>query len=130
MEKATSAAWRRVAYFVIAGLIAVAVALGLITEAQYESWVSVLERLFPLLGTIALSVAGAKTHKGSDDPTTREDVDLAYQRAAPLTGQVPDSHPTPELEPAQGSLFDQATEHVGNAIDAARDAYREATRRN
>ena len=76
-------AYRRATYFIVAAILAILVAAGLITEAQYDSWTGIAEQLLPILGTIALTVAGAKTNYGSDDPTTREDLQLAYQAAQP-----------------------------------------------
>lgn len=96
-------AYRRAAYFIVAAILAVLVAAGLITEAQYDSWTGIVEQLLPILGTGALLVAGAKTNYGSDDPTTREDVQLAYQAAQPVNVPEPvevalDVEPDPVLE--------------------------------
>lgn len=107
-------AYRRAAYFIVAGILAVLVAGGLITEAQYDSWTGIVEKLLPILGSVALTVAGAKTHEGSDDPTTREDVQLAYQ--ATQTIAVPEP-----VEVAQDVEPDPALE--------AEAAYRELTQR-
>lgn len=130
MHKITTPAWRRAAYFLVAAILALLVAVGVITEAQYDSWSGVVQDLLPLIGTVALSVAGAKTHRGSDDYTTREDVDLAYQRAAPRHDQVPENAPASTGTPVYDSLIDRAKEHVDNALSAAQQAYQQATKRD
>ena len=114
-------AYRRAAYFIVAAILAVLVAAGLITEAQYDSWTGVVEQLLPILGTVALAVAGTKTNHGSDDPTTREDVQLAYQAAQPVY--------TPAQEPVVEQV-DDSPEPADDALESARAAYRDATRRN
>ena len=120
MSKLSQPAVRRAAYFVVAAVLAVLVAAGLITEAQYDSWAGIVEQLLPILGTVALAVAGAKTHEGSDDKTTREDLQLAYQAAQPT------------YVPAQeqfNQVLDNARQSADNALEYARAAYRDATRR-
>ncbi|WP_018024073.1 hypothetical protein [Corynebacterium ulceribovis] len=78
-EKATQ--YRRAAYAVIAAIMAVLTAIGVITGAQADSWLAIGEKLIdiiaPLAATIALTVAAKKTNRGSDDPTTAADVDAA-----------------------------------------------------
>ena len=113
-------AYRRAAYFIVAAILAVLVAAGLITEAQYDSWTAIVEQLLPILGTVALTVAGAKTNHGSDDPTTLEDVALAYQAAQPVY--------TPAQEPVAEPV-DDSPELVDDALESARAAYRDTTRR-
>lgn len=113
-------AYRRAAYFIVAAILAVLVAAGLITEAQYDSWTGIVEQLLPILGTGALLVAGAKTNQGSDDPTTREDVALAYQAVQPIY--------TPAQEPVSQPV-DDSPEQAGDALESARAAYDATTRR-
>lgn len=113
-------AYRRAAYFIVAAILAVLVAAGLITEAQYDSWTGIVEQLLPILGTGALLVAGAKTNQGSDDPTTREDVALAYQAVQPVYTPVQE----PISEPVNTDL-----QPVDDALESARAAYRDTTRR-
>lgn len=120
MSKIAQPAVRRAAYFVVAAVLAVLVAVGLVSEEQYASWTELAERFLPLLGTIALTVAGAKTHEGSDDKTTREDLQLAYQAAQPVY--------TPAQEPVAGQV-DNSPNPVDDALESARAAYRDATRR-
>ena len=120
MSKLSQPAVRRAAYFVVAAVLAVLVAVGLVSEEQYASWTELAERFLPLLGTIALTVAGAKTNYGSDDPTTREDLQLAYQAAQPT--HVP-------VQEQFNQAVDNARQSVDDALESARAAYRDATRR-
>ena len=90
------------------------------SEEQYTSWTELAERFLPLLGTIALTVAGAKTHEGSDDKTTREDLQLAYQAAQPTYVPVQEQF---------NQVVDTARQSVDDALESARAAYRDATRR-
>lgn len=119
-------AYRRAAYFIVAAILAVLVAAGLITEAQYDSWTELAERFLPLLGSIALTVAGTKTNYGSDDPTTREDVDAAYQSAQPVTISEPAPLTVAEAERALAEV--RANIQSDPAVEAAA-AYRESTSR-
>ena len=120
MGKLSQPAVRRAAYFVVAAVLAVLVAVGLITEAQYDSWTGIVEQLLPILGTVALTVAGAKTHEGSDDKTTREDLQLAYQAAQPTYIPVQEQF---------NQVVDSTRQSVDDALESARAAYRDATRR-
>ena len=61
MSKLSQPAVRRAAYFVVAAVLAVLVAVGLVSEEQYASWTELAERFLPLLGTIALTVADRKS---------------------------------------------------------------------
>ena len=45
MSKLSQPAVRRAAYFVVAAVLAVLVAAGLITEAQYDSWAGIVEQI-------------------------------------------------------------------------------------
>lgn len=117
-------AYRRAAYFIVAGILAVLVAAGLITEAQYDSWTAIVEQLLPILGSGALLVAGAKTHQGSDDPTTREDVELAYQSAQPAT--IPEPTPLTVAE-AEAALAEARANVEPSPEESAAAAYRETT---
>ena len=120
MSKLSQPAVRRAAYFVVAAVLATLVAAGLITEAQYDSWAGIVEQLLPILGTVALAVAGAKTSYGSDDPTTREDLQLAYQAAQPTYAPVQEQF---------NQAVDNARQSVDDALESARAAYRDATQR-
>lgn len=120
MSKLSQPAVRRAAYFVVAAVLAVLVAVGLVSEEQYASWTELAERFLPLLGTIALTVAGAKTHEGSDDKTTREDLQLAYQAAQPTYIPVQEQF---------SQAVDNARQSADDALESARAAYRDATRR-
>ena len=125
MSKLSQPAVRRAAYFVVAAVLAVLVAVGLVSEEQYASWTELAERFLPLLGTIALTVAGAKPHEGSDDKTTREDLQLAYQAAQPTYVPVQE----PSVIDAAYERARNASNGAANALESARAAYRDATRR-
>ena len=127
MSKLSQPAVRRAAYFVVAAVLAVLVAAGLVSEEQYASWTELAERFLPLLGTIALTVAGAKTHEGSDDKTTREDLQLAYQAAQPTYVPVQEQF-NQVLDTARQSAGN-ASKAVDDALESARAAYRDATQR-
>ena len=118
----------RAAYFVVAAVLAVLVAVGLVSEEQYASWTELAERFLPLLGTIALTVAGAKTHEGSDDKTTREDLQLAYQAAQPT--YVPVQEQFDQVLDTARQSAGNASKAVDDALESARAAYRDATRRD
>src|SRR5699024_12394025 len=113
MSKLSQPAVRRAAYFVVAAVLAVLVAVGLVSEEQYASWTELAERFLPLLGTVALTVAGAKTHEGSDDKTTREDLQLAYQAAQPTYVLVQEQF---------NQVVDNARQSVGDAVKYGRAA--------
>ena len=128
MSKLAQPAVRRAAYFVVAAVLAVLVAVGLVSEEQYASWTELAERFLPLLGTIALTVAGAKTHEGSDDKTTREDLQLAYQAAQPT--YVPVQEQFDQVLDTARQSAGNASKAVDDALESARAAYRDATRRD
>ena len=122
MGKLLQPAVRRAAYFVVAAVLAVLVAAGLVSEEQYTSWTELAERFLPLLGTIALTVAGTKTHEGSDDPTTQHDLQLAYQSTQPV--------PEPSVVDVAYARASDASDNAADALESARAAYRDATRRD
>ena len=122
MGKFLQPAVRRAAYFVVAAVLAVLVAAGLVSEEQYTSWTELAERFLPLLGTIALTVAGAKTHEGSDDKTTQQDLQLAYQGAQPVY--------EPSVMDVAYARARDASNNAADALESARAAYRDATRRD
>ena len=128
MSKLSQPAVRRATYFVVAAVLAVLVAVGLVSEEQYASWTELAERFLPLLGTIALTVAGAKTHEGSDDKTTREDLQLAYQAAQPT--YVPVQERFDQVLDTARQSAGNASKAVDDALESARAAYRDATRRD
>lgn len=127
MSKLSQPAVRRAAYFVVAAVLAVLVAVGIVSEDQYASWTELAERFLPLLGTIALTVAGTKTHEGSDDKTTRQDLQLAYQAAQPVYPPVEST--AASVQDAVTYAADSARHVVDDALESARAAYRDATRR-
>ena len=122
MSKLSQPAVRRAAYFIVAAILAVLVAAGLITEAQYDSWTGVVEQVLPILGTVALTVAGAKTHEGSDDKTTQHDLQLAYQGTQPVY--------EPSVVDVARARVRDAYDNAADALESARAAYRDATRRD
>lgn len=122
MGKFLQPAVRRAAYFVVAAVLAVLVAAGLVSEEQYASWTELAERFLPLLGTVALTVAGAKTHEGSDDRTTQHDLQLAYQGTQPVQ--------EPSVVDVAYARARDASDSAADALESARAAYRDATRRD
>src|SRR5699024_3082769 len=127
MSKLSQPAVRRAAYFVVAAVLAIMVAVGLVSEEQYAAWTELAERFLPLLGTIALAVAGAKTHGGSDDKTTREDLQIAYQAAQPT--YVPVQEQFDQVLDTARQSAGNASKAVDDALESARAAYRDATQR-
>lgn len=74
--------WRKGAYYIIGGVLAIAVIFGLATIDQVESWLTIVERAIPALGSIALIFAGTKTGPGSDEKVTHADVEDAAAKAS------------------------------------------------
>ena len=74
--------WRKGAYYIIGGILAIAVIFGLATIDQVENWLSIVERAIPALGSIALIFAGTKTGPGSDEKVTHRDVEDAAAKAS------------------------------------------------
>ena len=74
--------WRKGAYYIIGGILAIAVIFGLATIDQVESWMAIVERAIPALGSIALIFAGTKTGPGSDEKVTHRDVEDAAAKAS------------------------------------------------
>lgn len=66
--------WRKGAYLILGGLLAVAAVIGWVTIEQVESWLAVVERALPTVGSVALLFAGYKTGPGSDERVTERDV--------------------------------------------------------
>ena len=115
-------AQKRKAGYALATLAGTIFALfGIISAEQLDGWQDILETLSPILWPIATGVATAKTHQGSDDPTTREDVQLAYQTAQPTYIPVQEQFT---------QAVDNARQSVDDALESARAAYRDATRRD
>ena len=65
---------RRAVYLALALALTIAVGGGWITDAQADSWLSGADKVISVLAALGLGVAASKTHRGSDDPTTHEDV--------------------------------------------------------
>lgn len=128
MHKVTKPETRRAIYYAIAAVLAALVAFGLITEEQFTSWTDIVEKLFPIIGSIALTFAGNKTHHGSDDPTTKEDVEAAFRAVQPVY-QPPVESAAASVQNAVTYAADSARHGVDDALESARQAYRDATRR-
>lgn len=128
MHKVTKPETRRAIYYAIAAVLAALVAFGLITEEQFTSWTDIVEKLFPIIGSIALTFAGNKTHHGSDDPTTKEDVEAAF-RAVQRVYQPPVESAAASVQNTMTYAADSARHVVDDALASARQAYRDATRR-
>jgi hypothetical protein len=73
--------YRKVAYYVVAALIFVALTTGIVTQEQLDGIVNTATITSGYLGTFALVFAGTKTHRGSDDKATKDDVLDAVQQA-------------------------------------------------
>src|SRR5699024_2291101 len=128
MHKITKPETRRAIYYVIAAVLAALVASGLITEEQFTSWTDIVEKLFVIIGSIALTFARNKTHPGSDDPTTKEDVEAAF-RAVQAVYQPPVESAAASIQNAVTYATDSARHVVDDELESARQAYRDATRR-
>lgn len=74
--------WRKGAYLILGGLLAIAAVIGWITVEQVESWLAIAERALPTLGSVALLFAGYKTGPGSDESVTHQDVENAAAAAS------------------------------------------------
>lgn len=73
--------YRKVAYYVVAALIFVALTTGIVTQEQLDGIVNTATIASGYLGTFALIFAGTKTHRGSDDKATKDDVLDAVRQA-------------------------------------------------
>lgn len=65
-------AYRKIAYLVASALLMFFAGKGYITDAQSTD---LLGQIDQLIAAILLLVAGTKTNAGSDDPTTKEDLE-------------------------------------------------------
>lgn len=74
--------WRKAVYLIIGGLLGAASLLGWVTLDQVDSWMEIVDRAMPTIGSILLLFAGTKTNHGSDDLTTEQDVRDAAAHAA------------------------------------------------
>ena len=71
-------AWRKLAYYAAAALVAILGAFGVLSEVQVDQWTGELDKIIPYaLEVIAPLLAGAKTHAGSDSTATAADVAAA-----------------------------------------------------
>lgn len=130
MSKLTGYPARRAIYFIVAAVLAILVAAGWISEEQYASWTEIIEESLPLLGSLALFLAGLKTHPGSDDRTTKEDVANAKQAVVPTYEEPsPVESAIASARHAAESTASEVRTQVDSALESARAAYRDATRR-
>ncbi|PIS66351.1 hypothetical protein AZH46_07255 [Corynebacterium striatum] len=63
--------YRKIAYYVVAALIFIALTTGIVTKEQLDGIVNTATIASGYLGTFALIFAGTKTHRGSDDKATK-----------------------------------------------------------
>lgn len=73
--------YRKIAYYVVAALIFIALTTGIVTKEQLDGIANTATIASGYLGTFALIFAGTKTHRGSDDKATKDDVLDAVQQA-------------------------------------------------
>lgn len=73
--------YRKIAYYVVAALIFIALTTGIVAKEQLDGIVNTATIASGYLGTFALIFAGTKTHRGSDDKATKDDVLDAVQQA-------------------------------------------------
>lgn len=83
-------AWwiRRAIYAVLALGLTIAVGGGWVTDTQADTWLAQADKIIGILAAVGLGVAATKTHRGSDDPTTHEDVAVAATSADPRIGDI------------------------------------------
>lgn len=65
---------RRAIYLCAAVITTICAGFGIITETQADSLAQQITPIINMLVTFVFGIAVAKTHKGSDDRATREDV--------------------------------------------------------
>lgn len=111
IKKAPSWAVRKVAYAVVALVVGILGAVGILSEVDADKWATSLDQIIPwVLGVIAPAVAASKTHAGSDSTVTAADLpsvpDIAAAVAEHLQGE-PGRHAVPEAPaaPVGGSVY-------------------------
>lgn len=82
----TPALRRRAVYLIIAAALMLGLALGKLTPEQADSWTTTAmafyDQIAPFISAGALAVAARKATPAADDPTTKEDVEVARKKAA------------------------------------------------
>lgn len=83
-------AWwiRRIIYAILALALTIAVGGGWITDIQADTWLAQADKIIGILAAVGLGIAATKTHRGSDDPTTHEDVTVAATSTDPRIGDI------------------------------------------
>lgn len=83
-------AWwiRRVIYAILALALTIAVGGGWITDIQADTWLAQADKIVGILAAVGLGIAATKTHRGSDDPTTHEDVAVAATSTDPRISDI------------------------------------------
>ncbi|CAB0604864.1 hypothetical protein CIP107538_01321 [Corynebacterium diphtheriae] len=111
-------AWvqRKLIYGALAVALGVAVAFGIITQEQADGVTANLDSIIGVLASLSLALASAKTHEGSDDKTTKGDLDAALKKIDRLSEAVQNvvnnaargDEPKPETPGAPfGSIYPQ-----------------------
>lgn len=73
-------AWaiRKVSYALVAVIVGILGAFGILSEVQADQWSTSLDQIIPwALGVITPAIAASKTHPGSDSTATAADVAAA-----------------------------------------------------
>ncbi|CAB0544284.1 hypothetical protein FRC0418_00674 [Corynebacterium diphtheriae] len=77
---------RKIVYGALAIIVAIVGAKGFITQDQADTIMNNVGNVFTVLAALGLSTASAKTHAGSDDKTTVQDVVQARKTASTVDG--------------------------------------------
>lgn len=126
MRKLDNDLRRKVGYAIATVIGAIFFAFGIVTAEQLNTLEGAIDALAPILWPVATGIATAKTHRGSGDPTTREDVDAAYQAAQPAA--IPEPTP-PTVAEAEAALAEARANIQPSPEEAAAAAYRQTTHR-
>lgn len=68
---------RKVIYAALALALTIAVGGGWISDAQADTWLAGADKIISILAAVGLGIAATKTHRGSDDIATEQDVVVA-----------------------------------------------------
>lgn len=102
---------RRLAYAVVGAALLVLAGLGIIDEGQVDS---IAQKVAPIIGTVGLWLAAAKTNPGSDSTVTVTDVERAGAAARQdVQSQIASIH---------ASVQEQVAAAVANLPDSVRQA--------
>lgn len=74
---------RRVIYAILALALTIAVGGGWISDTQADTWLAQADQVIGILAAVGLGIAATKTHRGSDDPSTAQDVADAARTPTP-----------------------------------------------